>query len=682
MLTWRPSARGTAGARGRDDMTLAAEQTPGYLTPVVVLLCAAAVIGYLSTRLRVVPIVGFLLAGVAIGPHQLGLVGTTDAVEAAADIGVILLLFTIGIEFSLERLAAIRTAVVVGGGLQVVLATAATAGLVAAFGADWRTAVFTGFLVALSSTAIVLKVLDASGRTTSVLGRSALATLVFQDLAVVLMVLLVPVLGGSGETPGHIARALGTAAAVLVLVLVVARRVMPPLLERVARTCSPEVFLLTVVAIGMGTAYLTSLAGVSVALGAFLAGLVVSESRHSSHALGEVLPLQILFSATFFVSIGMLLDLRALARLWWLVLLLALAVVAVKAVTGAAALAALRVGLPTAAAGGLLLAQIGEFSFVLQRSGAELGLRPAGLGADGEQVLIAVTVLLMTATPALAALGDRVARWAGTPRAGHRTPSAAATPDGAAPTAGGGPVLVSGWGPVAAGLAEELRGRGVPVTVTTLGPDLGAEAEAAGHTVVRGDPVHGNILAEAGLHGARAVVVCENTDEETARIAAVVARLAPGVPIVARPVDAADPARLAAAGADRVVDTPGTVVRALTAAVLDRIGVAPVAPDDHPDPAAVVAFAPEPADACPHTGAIRPVLPSGPGCADCMRRGEREWVHLLTCLTCGHVGCCDSSPQRHADAHARAADHPVAASAEPGDTWAWCYIDARELRPR
>ncbi|KIH98992.1 hypothetical protein LP52_09905 [Streptomonospora alba] len=661
-------------------MLLAAEETPAYLPPVVLLLCSAAVIGYLSVRVRVVPIVGFLLAGVVIGPHQLGLVATTETVEAAADIGVILLLFTIGIEFSLDRLAAIRNYVIVGGGLQVLLTAGVTAALVLAFGAGWQTSVFTGFLVALSSTAIVLKVLAAAGRTTSPVGQTSVATLIFQDLAVVLMVLLIPLLGGSGEGPLDIARALGTAAAVLVVVLLVARKVMPPLLERVARACSPEVFLLTVVAIGMGTAYLTSLAGVSVALGAFLAGLVVSESRHSAHALGEVLPLQILFSATFFVSIGMLLDLRTLLDLWWLVLLLALAVVVLKAVTATTALAVLGVGTPTAVAGGLLLAQIGEFSFVLQRAGAQAGLEPAGLGEDGEQVLIAVTVLLMTLTPALAALGDRLGRWAGSRRRARRAAPAASAADGSGPPPGG-PVLISGWGPVAAELAASVRARGIPVHVTTLGPDLAAAAEAEGHTVVRGDPMRHNVLQEAGLSSARAVVIPENTSEESARIAAVIRQLAPGAPIVVRPVDAPETELLTPSGADRILDTTRTVSAALSETLLDALGLSAPAPGDRPDPNTPVDFSADPQSPCPHTAQIQPVLPSTAGCTDCLRTGERDWVHLRICLSCGHVGCCDSSPNRHASAHATDAEHPLVTSAEPGENWAWCYLDATRLSP-
>ncbi|GAA1780876.1 cation:proton antiporter [Streptomonospora arabica] len=659
-------------------MLLAAEETPAFLSPVVLLLCAAAVIGYLSLRVRVVPIVGFLLAGVAIGPHQLGLVPTTETVEAAAEIGVILLLFTIGIEFSLGRLASIKRYVLVGGGLQALLTIAVVAGLVIAFGAGWRAGVFTGFLVALSSTAIVLKVLAAAGRTTGPLGQASIATLIFQDLAVVLMVLLIPLLGGSGEGPLEIARALGTAAAVLVVVLVIARKVMPPLLERVARACSPEVFLLTVVAIGLGTAYLTSLAGVSVALGAFLAGLVVSESRHSAHALGEVLPLQILFSATFFVSIGMLLDLSVLLELWWLVLLLAVAVVAVKAATGALALSVLGVGASTAVAGGLLLAQIGEFSFVLQRSGAEAGLAPAGLGADGEQVLIAVTVLLMTLTPALAALGDRLGRWAG----GRRRPRTAVPGAGADRGRGDGggdappdaPVLISGWGPVAAELAAAVRARGIPVAVTTLGPDLAAAAEAEGYTVVRGDPLRHNVLEEAGLFSARAVVIAENTTEESARIAAVIGQLAPDAPIVVRPVDSPEPDVLAPSGARRIVDTSRAVAADLAGTLLDELGIAAPPTGDYPDPNTLFDFAADP-QACPHASRIRPVLPSTAGCADCLLAGGNDWVHLRICLGCGHVGCCDSSPNRHASAHATASDHPLAAAAEDGEDWAWCYLD-------
>jgi CPA2 family monovalent cation:H+ antiporter-2 len=199
------------------------------------------------------------------------------------------------------------------------------------------------------------------------------SVLLFQDLAVVAMVLLVPVLGESGGSALEVVTALGHAAAIIALVVVFARRILPPVLERVAMTCSPELFLLSVIAICIGTAYGTSLAGVSVSLGAFLAGLVVSESRFNSQALSEVLPLQIVFSATFFVSIGMLLDLGFLVEHLPMVLGAVLALFVVKAVTAGLAVRALGVPTAVAAATALTLAQVGEFSFVLAASGAARG---------------------------------------------------------------------------------------------------------------------------------------------------------------------------------------------------------------------------------------------------------------------------------------------------------------------
>ncbi|MGB3616490.1 MAG: cation:proton antiporter, partial [Catalinimonas sp.] len=291
---------------------LAAGAVPLFLTEVVLLIVAAAGVAYVCQRFGLVPIVGFLLAGVLIGPNALGLVNDPELIEAAAEVGVLLLLFTIGIEFSLDKLAKIQRLIFGGGGLQVGLTTAIVAGLMMLFGFDWKVGVFTGFLAALSSTAIVIKLLGDRGETNALHGQTAVGLLIFQDLAVIVMVLLVPALGTAtgGETFSalDLAVALGKAALIIAFVLVIARRFLPPLLEHVARACSSELFLLVIVAICFGTAYLVGLAGVSISLGAFLAGLLVSQSRFAEHALSEILPLQILFSATFFVSVGLLLD--------------------------------------------------------------------------------------------------------------------------------------------------------------------------------------------------------------------------------------------------------------------------------------------------------------------------------------------------------------------------------------
>ncbi|HWH13510.1 MAG TPA: cation:proton antiporter, partial [Miltoncostaeaceae bacterium] len=388
-----------------DPGVLAAASAPAFLPSLVAAVIAGAAIAYVCQRIGLVPIVGFLVAGVVIGPNALGVVTDQGTVSAAAEIGVILLLFSIGIEFSLARLAAIRRLILVGGTLQVGLAIGLTTAILLALGVAWEAAVFTGMLVSLSSTAIVLKLLSARGEMRAPHGQAALGLLLFQDLAIVAMVLVVPMLGTGGGSLLDLGDAVVRGVLVVAVVIVVARRLMPPVLELVARACSAEVFLAAVVAICFGTAYLTSLAGVSVSLGAFLAGLMVSESRFSEHAFGEIKPLEIIFSGTFFVSVGMLLDPGFLLDEPLLVLAAVAGILLVKAATGAVAVRALGRTAGTAAFTGLLLAQIGEFSFVLEQVGRSAGLSPGGQGAEGVQAFIAATVLLMAATPLLALAG-------------------------------------------------------------------------------------------------------------------------------------------------------------------------------------------------------------------------------------------------------------------------------------
>ena len=659
---------------GTQVTVLAAGGVPEYLTPTAALVVAAFVIGFASVRARVLPIVGFLLAGVLIGPNALGLVQEQEAVDIAAEVGVILLLFTIGIEFSLARLTRIRRAVLVGGGLQVGLTSLAVLGLLAAFGVGWREGLFTGFLVALSSTAIVLKLLGDSGRAGTPTGQTATAVLIFQDLAVVAMVLVVPMLGTDGGTPGELGLAVARALGIIVLVLVVARRVMPRVLEVVARQCSPEIFLLAVMAICLGTAYLTALAGVSVSLGAFLAGLVVSESRHSDHALGEILPLQILFSAVFFVSVGMLLDVGFLVSHLPLVLGAVAFVVVVKFLVTAVSVAVLRPGTGVTIATALLLAQVGEFSFVLQGVGEDAGLSPAGLGEDGRQAVVATTVLLMLATPLLAGLGRGAERrWQ--PRRPARAPAAGAGGDPVRT----GHVVISGWGDAARALAADLRGMHVPVVVLTLNPDGAAEAEEAGHDVVRGDSTKQHVLDTAGVSAAAVVVLPEDDPETAAHIAAVVRGINPTAQIVVRPTVEGDLEALAEVGVDRVVSPRRTSSAALAHSVLgalDRPIGTPAPGAGWIDTTRLVTWRPPEGEECPHVVEVEAVLPSAKGCEDCLRTGD-TWVHLRLCLSCGYVGCCDSSPNRHARAHHEATEHPIIASLEPGETWAYCFLDDR-----
>lgn len=536
-------------------MLLFAGAVPHYLTEIVALVVAGAVIAYVSFRLRLVPIVGFLIAGVIIGPNALGLVRDQEIVDATAEIGVILLLFTIGIEFSLEKLARIQRLIFGGGSLQVGLSTVAVTGLLMLFGVDWRAGLFTGFLVALSSTAIVLKILGDNGETNSEPGQAALGLLIFQDLAIVVMVMVVPMLGGAGGGALDIVWALTKALLIIAAVLLVARRIMPKVLEMVAKTCSPELFLLSVIAICFGTAYLTSLAGVSLSLGAFLAGLLVSESRFSQHALGETLPLQILFSATFFVSVGMLLDLNFLINNLPLVFGAIAVVLIIKILTTGISLSALGYKLPIAASVALMLAQIGEFSFVLERAGREAGLTPLGWGAAGSQTFIAATVVLMVATPFLMKLGNGLSEKL------EMKSEKAALPDKAEVAEQIAAhrvdledhVIVAGYGEAARYLVRVLRGSNIPFIITTLSPDGANEAEAENLQVVRGDYSKQFLLDLVGVSKAKMLVVADDNAAMAHRTTAVARQLNPTMRIVVRTRYIADAESLSEAGADVVI---------------------------------------------------------------------------------------------------------------------------------
>ncbi|MEM0961701.1 MAG: cation:proton antiporter [Bacteroidota bacterium] len=529
-------------------LPLAAAPLP-FVGELAALFAAGVLVAYLCYKVRLVPIVGFLLAGVVVGPNALGLVTDLELVQQIAEVGVILLLFTIGVEFSLKEMARLARPIFLGGGVQVGLTIAVVAGLAAAFGVGFGPAVFTGFLVAMSSTAIVLKVLAERAESDTPVGRISLAMLLFQDIIIVVMALLIPILAGEGGTGLEVAWALGKAVLVIAIVLVGARRVIPAFLDRIARTRRTELFLLAVAAICLGTGWAASLAGVSIALGAFLAGLLVSESDYAEHALSEVLPLQTLFTAAFFLSVGMLLDPAFLIANLPVVLAVAAGVLVLKAVIAAVGARILGYPLGVALAGGLALGQVGEFSFVLALEGAGVGLTPAGLGEAGSQGLIAVTVVLMIATPFLIALAPRLA-------------ALGRSVEDSASGAGGGHghgvdledhTIVVGYGPAGQRLARVLSDVGVPFAVSDLNPDSLSAARAEGIETVFGDASREPILQSLGIARAKLLVVAINDRDATRRIAAVARHLNPTLQILARTRFLTDVDRLTRAGADIVV---------------------------------------------------------------------------------------------------------------------------------
>jgi CPA2 family monovalent cation:H+ antiporter-2 len=376
------------------------------LKDILILFGLAIAVLLICHRLHVPTIVGFLLTGILAGPHGLGMISAVHEVEILAEIGIVLLLFTIGIEFSLRNLLQIRRSVLMGGAFQVLLTIMVTYLISMQIGLGFAQSVFVGFLVSLSSTAIVLKLIQERAEVDSPHGRTTLGILIFQDVIIVAMILVTPILAGAIGNLGEslliiVAKGIG----IILLVMVGAKWIVPQILYQIARTRNRELFLLGVVVICLAVAWMTSSAGLSLALGAFLAGLVISESEYSHQALGNILPFRDVFTSFFFVSIGMLLDVGFLFQRPGIIALIALCVLVLKSIIAGSVTILLGFPLRTGTLVGLALSQVGEFSFILSRTGIEHGL----LAGNIYQMFLSVSVLTMAATPFIIAMAPRIA---------------------------------------------------------------------------------------------------------------------------------------------------------------------------------------------------------------------------------------------------------------------------------
>jgi CPA2 family monovalent cation:H+ antiporter-2 len=393
----------------------------------------------------------------------------------------------------------------------------------------------------------------------------SLGILILQDLSIVLMVLFLPILGTGEGTGGEVALALLEAGLIIALVLVLGRRLAPRLLDRVAHTRSEELFLLAVLTICMGIAWILKLAGVSLALGAFLAGLVVSGSRFREHALGDILPLRTLFTAVFFASVGMLLDLQVVLDRPLVILGIAAAVAALKLGLTTLAVLALRYPAGLALSVGLGLAQIGEFSLVLEQAGRTVGLSPAGLGDLGQQMFLAVAVLLMAVTPFLGGLEERLARSAEA-RDGRRT-------GGGGGIEGDGDrdlVLIGGYGTAGRAVETACLEAGIPYRIVDLNPVSVRDAQARGVPITFGDISRRKVLESSGLHGARCLVLAMNDTAALTRTATTAKLLNPHVRVIVRIRYVVDEREVRNAGADEVVIEEREAAERLTELICTR----------------------------------------------------------------------------------------------------------------
>ena len=378
------------------------------LPDIVIILGLSVVILFVMRKLNLPAILGFLITGVICGPGGLSLVHNVHEVELLAEIGVILLLFIIGMEFSLKTLGSMQRIIFIGGLAQVGLTIGLTILVAYSGGFAWNQAVFLGFLISLSSTAIVLSVLQDTGMTGSPQGRIALAVLIFQDIIVVPMMLFTPLLTGEVENVGREVGLLILKAGILIAVVIFsANRIVPRLLREIARTQSRELFLLSILVICFAIAWGTSSIGLSLALGAFMAGLVISESEYSYQATGLMLPFREIFTSFFFVSIGMLLNFQFFITNILIILALALVVMIGKALIAAGAALILRYPFRTALLTGLSLFQIGEFAFILSATGLEYEL----IDPTTYQYFLAVSILSMAVTPSIMVNDEKWADW-------------------------------------------------------------------------------------------------------------------------------------------------------------------------------------------------------------------------------------------------------------------------------
>ena len=501
-------------------------------------------------KLSVPSIVGFLLTGLIAGPHGLGLIQADREVEILAEIGVILLLFAIGIEFSLKNLLRIKQSVLMGGSLQVGLTLLAAFALAKHFGQATNESLFIGCLAAVSSTAIVMKLLQERDETRTPHGGTALAILIFQDIAIVPMMLITPILAGDASDMNRaLILLLAKGVAMIAVVFVGAKYVVPLILSQVLRTRSREVFLLSVLAICLAVVWLTSRFGVSLALGAFLAGLIVSESESSHDALGHISPFQDVFTSFFFVSVGMLLDFHVLFQKPLLIAGLTIGVLVAKSIIAGGVTSILGYPLRTAILAGLTLSQVGEFAFILSKSGIEHGL----LSDANYKLFLAVSVVTMAATPFIILAAPHVADGM------LRLPLPRRLVSGLRPIASmqdaeqTNHVIIIGFGINGRNVAKAARAADIPYVIVEMNPETVRTERTNGESIFYGDAIHDAVLHHANIKAARVVVVVISDDAASRRIVATAHALNPTAHIIARTRHLAEVEPLYRVGANEVI---------------------------------------------------------------------------------------------------------------------------------
>jgi len=520
------------------------------LNDLLILLLVSVPIAFICDRLRLPVIIGFMIAGIVIGPFGFGLIRDVHAVEILAEIGVVLLLFTIGLEFSLRRIVDMKRMVLWGGGIQVVLTTLLILGVTYyLLGRPVSQAIFFGFLFTLSSTAIVLKTYMDRAEIDTLHGKAAVGILLFQDLCIVPMMLMVPILSGKeGSSPVNIALTLGGALLAIVIIIAVAKIIVPRALHYIVRLRSSEVFIIFVVLVTLGTSWVTAHFGLSLALGAFIAGLVLSESEYSHQIVADILPFRDVFNSIFFVSIGMLLSVSFVALNLLPVLAWVGGLILGKILVALLAVRILGNSLRVSAMAGMGLAQVGEFSFILAKVGVGQGL----LTDSDYQTFLAAAIMSMIATPFLIQAA---------PRIGYAVQSVFSPDSLLEPTIGDfgahealkGQVVIVGYGLNGRNLSNVLQAVNVPFVALELNPDVVREAKERGVPILYGDSTRKEVLHRTGIEHARIMVVAISDAIATRRTVALAREMNPDIHIIVRTRYMSEMADLHELGAHQII---------------------------------------------------------------------------------------------------------------------------------
>ncbi len=526
------------------------------LSELVLLLAVIIVVISIFRKVNIPPLVGFLISGLIIGPYGIKLVKNIDAVNILAEVGVVLLLFTIGLEFSLTRLKRIKKIVLVGGGLQVLLTIFVVTFLQLVMGLEFRQSLFVGFLISLSSTAIVMKLLTDRAETDTPHGKISLGILLFQDLCIVPMMLLVPVLSAaSGTTILDVLLKFVISLVGISAIIVAAIYLMPKLVEFFVIAKSRELFVIGVVFLSLGTALVTSYIGLSLALGAFIAGLILSESEYSHEIVGAALPFRDALSSLFFISIGMLVNINLLFEKSVLLISLSAAIISIKFFIAAIVVLLLSFPPRTAIIAGLSLAQIGEFSFILALAGISSGL----LSNEIYQMFLGASIITMMLTPLFIQFSQLLAHYLQKILPQKLTFKffsrifASGVVETISLSEFKNHVIIVGYGLNGKNVASVLKETGIKYLIVDLSGTTVKAARRLGENVLYGDATRKEILLHLGIETARVLVIAISDSDALRRILKTARNLNPDLHIISRTRTVADIEDLYKLGSNEVI---------------------------------------------------------------------------------------------------------------------------------